>query len=273
MAPRHFYAIGLALVGAVFGVLALTMTWLFAIGAALFFALGFAVERRWIGLRDARISLSGALSHLPFEVRSPVMRRSAAVRPVAPLGILDFEHQALQGLERQNKILGAMTKDQQDLGRVMTKYPVRFAKASTQSLDRRLAIAREFASELDRIAARTERRERELRHEVEIVAENYVARIKAAPAMTDFTEFRASVVSYRDTSVETRRLTTDYRHTLTEFRKTNVEQHINQAADRLIAVTTNIVSDFDLTVRYLNETIREVDAKIALRPSNDADAT
>jgi len=94
--PRHLYTAGWAFAAAVFGVLALTVTWLFVIAAILCFGTGLAIERGagpwlqthqphprvWLGSRVVQLGqrVSGVASP-----RAPVL--SGEIRPTGDLSL------------------------------------------------------------------------------------------------------------------------------------------------------------------------------------------
>jgi hypothetical protein len=254
---RHFYAVGWAAVGAVMGVLAVTLTIGLAIVAVACFVLGFAVEREWIGLRDGRLSLGRALSLLPFEVR----RKPRVPRPEPPLGMFDFEHLALKATVRMSRILTDMTKDQNRMTAVINRYTPRFAALGTASSGRKIQLSREFASKVEAYVRKLDGREKAFRSETQAMALNYLRRIEGAAAGPDLTEFRGTIVGVRDVTTTSRASASGWRQSLVNVRGQNIQQSINEAFDHLIEVATRLVSDFDRTIRFTTDAIALIDTK------------
>ena len=259
MQPRHLYAAGLLFLAAVFGVFAVAATWAFAFAAAGCFALGLAIERRWIGVHDALISWDRFVDLVPFEIR----RKEHAPRPESPLGILDYEREGMRAAERVTRTLVAMTTDQKQLGALFTNYTPRFADLATASTDRKIELSREFARKLNDYARRFESKESALRLDGEAMATNYLHRIEGAPAGPELTELRATIDTMRNVTSDTRAVTSTWREANVTLRAQNLQQSVNEALDRLILAATRITSDFDRTFRFATDALALIDAKTA----------
>jgi hypothetical protein len=254
---RHLYAIGWAAVGAVMGVLAVTLTTALVIVAVVCFALGFAVERQWLGLHEGRVSWGQVVSLLPFEVR----RKPRAAHPAPPLGMLDFELLSQRATVRSSRILDRMSADQTAMTAMINRYTPRFAAISTASPDRKIRLSREFASKMEGHVRKLNAREQALRSETEAMAVNYLRRIEGASAGPELTEFRGTIARMRDATTTSRASVSGWRQSIVDVRAQNIQQSINEAFDHLIEVATRVISDFDRTSRFTTEALGLIDAK------------
>jgi hypothetical protein len=202
-----------------------------------------------------------ARERLPVEFRSPVIRKPRATVPDPPRGFLDFEKAALRATNRMSKILQEMTRDNSAMTATLNHYTPRFEAATEASIDRRLGLSREFASKLHRHARKTEAQEVDLRHEGEEMATNYLKRIEWFPPEKDLTELRGHLAQLRETTTESRTSASGYRAAVVDMRKINIEASVNAAADRLVAALTNVVSDFDRTVRFTTDALKMIDSR------------
>jgi hypothetical protein len=198
---------------------------------------------------------------LPFVVTSPIVWKERIPLDEAAFGLVDFEHAAVKAMARMSRLLAGLANDQQRITRIVRAYTPRFEKSVDWPADRKRRLARSMASQLSPLAGSMERRERELRTETEAMSRNYLSRIKAGPYPTDGPQIRAVLVNMRDAASESRAQMANYRSTVVQTRSLNFQQSINEVMDRLISVATDIVSDFDMSIRFATAGIRQLDDK------------
>lgn len=263
MEPRHFYALGWAFVAAVCGVLAITMTWLFAVAAVACFAIGAAVERGWLGLRQGRVSWFSVSQRLPFELRSPIVRkRTDDPAPPHALGFLDFEARAVAEMTAMTKRLVAINRETRDIGKLMAKYTPRFANLWDKTAQFKQALAREVGSKIDDHVRRMDAHEADLRSRIAAMAENYLERLRFADA-EPLADLRPKIVGMRDATGESRPAIVGMREATVGLRTISIQQSVNQATDRLDDVLGRLISDFDAVTRFTSDALRIIDDKIA----------
>jgi phage shock protein A len=154
----------------------------------------------------------------------------------------------------------------------LTRYTPRFAALLNAPIDHKIRLSRELARKLNRHAGRLEGREAALRADSEAMATNYLHRIEYFPPEADFAELRPTIARLLASTTESRASLTGYRTSLISARQQNVERDLNEAYDRLISAVTNVVSDFDRTVRFTTEALAAIDAKIASRQVDEKES-
>jgi hypothetical protein len=259
---RRLYALGLLLLGAVFGVLAATLMWPFVIGAVVCFVFGFLIERgilTWNRLDAA----------LPFEVRR--RQRGEEPRTVPPLGILDWE----LAFEREGKAiqrtLEEVTRSLTAISALMQTYGPRFETTREAPVQARIRISQEFAREARPHARRMERAERGFRKAIESFSDNYLRRIKAYPPDENLAPLRPSVVSLRDTTNGSLASIRGYRDAVRTTRGINLERTMNELLDQLARTADRLVDDTEKAVEMAEAGLNEIDGRASTVGVNRAE--
>jgi hypothetical protein len=253
------YTVGWVLVGAVCGVLAFTMTALFAMAAAACFLIGFSIEKGWHSRLAARV---------PLELRSPIIRRRrdevVIPPPNAPLGFLDFQLAFERALEALAKIAGRMAKDQKAGLRLNQSYTPRFLAAQKASTADQVALSREYAIRLAGHAEKMALREVALRDGAAQLSENGLERIRLFPPGIDSTmlhPFRDIIEGIRNPTVGARDATVEYRGSVAGMRKIGLQQSVNAVTDRLLGILERLIEDYDAIIGFGDAALLEIDLR------------
>jgi hypothetical protein len=260
---RHWYAIGFALLGAVFGVLAATVMWLFFMAALACFAIGFGVER-------GTISRARFAAALPFEV-SMKPRTIAAPRAAPPLGILDFELAFEQEGGNLRRGMERVSNEVQAVGSLMERYTPRFGSASELTAKEKVALSREFAGRLRPHAKRMAMAEGEVKRSTDRFIENYLKRIESYTSDTDIGPLRPSIASLHQSSLEARGSIRGYRDAIERNRKINLQQAMNEVLDHLRETAGNILLDVDQAIEMSRAALEIIDGRASTTGVNRAE--
>jgi hypothetical protein len=231
-------------------------TWLVA--AAIVLALTVVVTPVEYRVRHA------ALDRLPFGFRSPVYRKPRVpkqVRPPAALGALDFELRTMQATERFGKVLGHLTKNIQDSGNIAAKYGPRLENAANASTEEKIRLSRAYAREQRPLVEQMEKREQEYAQVTAELTENGLQRLKAFPSGTDLAEVRGTFATLAQTVAENKSSLGGFRSAVAEVRANNLQQSINETADRQMAVTDGLLRNADVMAQYCRDALAEMDGR------------
>jgi hypothetical protein len=235
----------------------LTLRGVFAIGTGAFAA---AVEpMTWVANR------------LPFEVRSPFVRREPLPRIEPPLGILDFELAFEQEGERMKKAFAETAREVGAVGEQMIRYTPRFAAATDLSAKERVALSRDFAGKVRPHANRMRKAEVKVRASTDRFSQNYLNRLKAYPADTDLAPTRPSIASLLDATRESRNGTQGYRNALQIQRNINLQQALNEVLDQLMEIADNVLRDIDAAISMADTALKEIDGRQSTTSINRAE--
>jgi len=236
--------------------------WLIGMAASIYLLVRGAIALLAIGWGNVgRPATSWVGERLPFEVRSPVVRKEA-VTEEPPLGVLDFEKATDLAVKRIVRIFTGLTKDLVEATGMFQVYTPRFAGMVNASTDRKVSLAREFAKKLDRFADKFEAHQRGFRVERERLVASFLPRLESFTQDTDLPPLRDAIKGMRDSTVESRQSVRNYRAAVITMRGTNLHQSLNRAVDRLLTSVTELLVDYDATVDFGNEALKVIEGKI-----------
>jgi hypothetical protein len=268
MEPKHFYFIGWLLVAALFGVLAVTLTWLFVLGAFACFALGASVERELVGVRHGRVSWRRLSDRLPVEIRSPIVRKPSVPKSAPPLGLLDFNRVSRRAIGKMTVTVNQMSKDLVAMNSETTKSTARMDKVANQSNDVQIRETKRFARKLDEFADRLESREETLRKHGDPMTRNYLNRLAALPAdaAAVLAVERDDLSSLRENMIAACASTSGYRDAVARLRAMfggfGVEQSLNETIERLLRALDRLLEDYAGIVEFTNQGVTTINAKL-----------
>jgi hypothetical protein len=234
--------------------------------------LGLAVERRLVGVRDARFSLNTLGERLPFQLRSPIVRRvREPSRREAAYGWADFEAFAVAALKRMTTTLIGINREITAIGKTLRNDTPKVAIAAAQSADKRRSFFRGVGSRVDAHAQRMERLQVQFRHQITEMSTNYLERLRYVNA-DGASQNRPGIVGMRSAVADSRPKIVGMRESALVLRRQSVQQIVNQATDRLDEVIGRLLSDFDAVTRFTTDALKLIDEKIDAARIAEAEA-
>jgi hypothetical protein len=213
--------------------------------------------------RSLRAIARHLASRLPFELRSPIVRRlPTAPPPDAPLGFLDFQLAWENALERLARITGRLAKNQFRGLKLAQTFTPRFVAHQSASTRAQVSVARDYGRQLDRVTRDLVDIERDLRESSRQLSDNLLARLRTAPPANDVSVFAPIIASIRDSTIGGRDGMTAYRDAVIGMRSGTLQQALNSATDSLAAVVNRVIEDYDVIIRCGDDAL----AMIAARP-------
>lgn len=212
--------------------------------------------RKWLGPK------------LPYEVRSPVVRKTLRVvipEPSAPLGFLDFQLAAERAMDQLIKIVGELRRDMERLTRLTGEYSPRSIAAQRASTQVQVNLSREYAGKLERQLLGFAGREAALREAGRQLSENMLQRIRLFPPEADLSSFRRYVELVRTPTMGARDSMAILRKETAKIRGLLVQQAVNAATDRLLRVLDGIMEDYGVIIQFGDDALAELDRR-AERP-------
>lgn len=260
---RHWYALGWALLAAVFGVLAAVNTVAFALGAVACFAVGLGVER---GVLSGR-RLAAAL---PFEVHWKE-RKPRGEKVPRPLGILDWEVAFEEQGRRMRRAFERVKGEMEAITGAMTEYAPRFDQAQDMPARQKVDLSRAFAKRVRPHAKRMESAEAEAGAAIAGFSDNYLKRMSAYPPEQDLGPLRESVASLEGATHQTLGSVRTYRESVQELRGTNLQQDTNEVLDQLLLTAGRLVNDVEAAEAMAGQALAVIDGRKSTTGVNRAE--
>lgn len=249
---KGLYAAGVLLLGAVFGVLAVTWTWQFAFAAGLSFLLGFLIER-------GVLSRSRITASLPFEVQWKSRVQTTKAPP--PLGVLDWELAFNTEGKRMARALGNVTQGMQAMSKVMSVYGPRFEAAKEESAEHRVRLSRDFARKVRPHVGRMDRAEAEAGSAIRGFRDSFLKRVQAFPPDVDLAPIRASIAGLLEATNQSLPGVKSYRDAVAKMRRINLQQDTNEVLDQLLVTADKLVDDVGLATEMADTALTEIDGR------------
>lgn len=242
--------------------------WIWGLWLVVVVAAGMLVLRGVLAISSGALGIAGrplgwVANRLPFEFRSPLVRRASLPKTEPPLGILDFELAFEQEGKRMRKAFEGVSKEVAAVGDEMTRYTPRFATANELSAREKVALSRNFAGNVRPHANRMRKAEVKVHASTDRFSENYLNRLKAYPADTDLAAVRPSVASLLAASTASRQSTQGYRDALQTQRNMNLQQAMNEVLDQLMEIADDILRDIDAAIAMADTALTEIDDRKA----------
>jgi hypothetical protein len=254
--PRTALIVGLVLAGA--GIVApflAPIVWAAAIwGVALLLILGSVVK--WSGLLD----------RLPFELRSPLVKKRGRTPkpqpPVAPRGLWDYRRDADRAAALVNKTMEEMSVEMGRQTKRSTAHAKRMGTAAkgSVSVERAYELAAKAAADINKHAAAMERLEANHRSASNAMAQNFSAWLAGTPAGTDLSSWMTALRQIAQASRAGCASTDGYRQSVVALRRQNINQPLNQACERLSDVLGKIIENIRGTEQFAESSLQLLEA-------------
>jgi Zn-dependent M32 family carboxypeptidase len=193
------------------------------------------------------------IPHFPFDFRITMARKDAQPKPppvAVERGFLDYEMDAMRGINAANKLLGLIAKELARNTRDTTTSAARLSALKGAPVEKRVRGAKKAADALSAHANRLGRLEMEYRAACHQMTSNFLHWIETAPEGNDFETFDRNLVELAEITKASRASTLAYRNSVHESRQLRVSQDVNGATDRVIAVVDKLVQDVESITKY-----------------------
>lgn len=191
------------------------------------------------------------VSKFPYQITIVRKNRQPTTPPrEVERGFLDYERDALTGIETMTRVLTKITAEMVRHTSDTNAKTAKLKELVRAPVDQRLGGAKKSADAIEVHARRLERLELDYRQAVDKMIANSMGYIRTAPAENDFSEFKETLTSFGQSTKESAEGSLSYRRTLQEGRAINVSRDVNRATEHAIEVVDKLAQDSQRLVKY-----------------------
>ncbi len=206
------------------------------------------------------------LDRLPVGFRWPLFRKAGIARPLreaGELGALDLELLMTRAQNESNKVLGRIGNAVERIGSASERYSPRLAAAASSPTEVKVRLSKQYAREVGKPIDAMERDEAAYALLCNDINEYGIRRFQAFPPETDLAQLRPTMEAMVASVQGAKTGTQAYRDAVESQRRQNLQQQINEAADRQLEVIDRLLADLTRVEEFARNAVAEIDRRAA----------